>query len=278
MKPKFAVRSAPCTVRTAPAARERARIPAVAVTALLAVLLLHGAARAQQSDPEQAPPSPPPPAPADAPPAPPTAPGDPPAAPAPPPPLQPPPNYPKPPPGYPPPPPYGGPPGGAPAPHGYYPRSYFPQPPRPQYRPFTLGMGLGVGALAFHDEFGERQGEPGLSYTLRVGFGITRSWLIFLGAEGTGVTHDDAGVWHTAYLLGAQCFVIDRVYARGGLGLSTATIQDDSVTGQALMAAAGFEFAQGYSTSLAVELSFTGARYPGETWSNGGLNFVLSFF
>ena len=37
------------------------------------------------------------------------------------------------------------------------------------------------------------------------------------------------------------------------------------------MAVAGFEFAQGYSTSLAVELSATVGALPGETWTNGGV-------
>jgi hypothetical protein len=66
---------------------------------------------------------------------------------------------------------------------------------------------------------------------------------------------------------------------RGGFGLANSTGEDaNDSTGQALTAVAGFEFAQGYSTSLAFELSATAARYPGEYWTNGGLNFVLSFF
>jgi hypothetical protein len=152
------------------------------------------------------------------------------------------------------------------------------QPQRSPYRPFTLGLGLGVGTLSFKDDFGSRVGRAGLSYTLRVGFGVTRSWLVFVGVDGIGVNHVDAGVWQTAYVIGAQCFFFHRFYARAGVGLSTGTLQDHQITGQALMASAGFEFAQGYSTSLALELAFTGARYPSETWGNGGLNFVLSFF
>src|SRR5688572_5844603 len=75
---------------------------------------------------------------------------------------------PPPPPNYPPPPPYG------PPPYGYQP-NYYPaaQPTRAPYRPFTLGLGLGVGMLNFRDLFGSRASEAGLSYTMRVGFGIT---------------------------------------------------------------------------------------------------------
>jgi hypothetical protein len=184
---------------------------------------------------------------------------------------------PQPPPNYPPPPPYGPAPG-----YGYYQQpGYYPAapPPRSAYRPFMLGLGLGVGTLQFRDPFGVRTGEAGLSYTLRVGFGITSRWLVFLGAEGIGVNHGDAGVWQTAYLLGAQAFILGGLYARAGLGLANATAEDaDDTAGQALMGAVGFEFAQGYSTALALELAFTAARYPGEVWWNGGLNFVLSFF
>jgi hypothetical protein len=254
--------------------------------ALTCLLGLHGAAGAQPPAPSPPPATAPAPAPtpADAPPPETQAPQPPPSAqqgPQPPPNYpQPPPNYPQRPAGYPPPPPQGAPPGYPASGHGQYPQSYYPPQAleRSQYRPFTLGLGLGVGSLWFRDLIGSREFEPGLSYTLRVGFGITRRWLVFLGAEGTGVNHVDSGVWQTGYLLGAQCFVLHRLYLRGGLGLATGTIESDQVTGQSAMAAAGFEFAQGYSTSLAVELSFTGARYPGETWTNSGLNFVLSFF
>ena len=224
-------------------------------TAILCGLLLAGATAHAQPPPVE--PAPPPT------PSPPVEPQAPPPLPAP----QPPPNY-------PPPPPYG-----PPASYGGYPPPYYQavQPPRSLYRPFMLGLGLGT--LSFRDPFGARVGEPGLSYTLRVGFGISSRWSVFLGAEGTGVNHRDAGVWQTAYVLGAQCFLVHSLYLRAGIGLASATAEDSNdTTGQALMGAVGFEFAQGYSTALAVELAVAGARYPGESWSNGGLNFVLSFF
>jgi hypothetical protein len=217
----------------------------VSAPAATLCVLLAGSARAQQ------PPEPAPPAPEPAPPA-----------------------EPAPPPNYPPPPPYG------PPPYGYYQPGYYQPPPqRSLYRPFTLGLGLGVGMLGFQDLYGARASEVGLSYTLRVGFGVTSRWLVFLGAEGTGVNHLDAGVWQTAYLLGAQAFLVQHLYLRGGFGLANSTGEDaNDTTGYAATAVAGFEFAQGYSTALGLELSFTAARYPGATWTNGGLNFVLSFF
>jgi hypothetical protein len=246
-------------MRRSERSRSRSRSRAIAIGAAAWICLLIGTAEAQPPTPEPAPPVEQPPAPAEpTPPAPTPAP------------------MPAPPPNYPPPPPYGPPPS-----YGYYQQGYYPaaQPVRTTYRPFTLSLGLGLGTLSFRDLFGARASELGLSYTMRVGFGITSRWLVFLGAEGTGVNHVETGVWQTAYLLGVQAFILQQLYLRAGLGLANSAGEDaNDTTGQALTAVAGFEFAQGYSTSLAVELSATAARYPGEYWTNAGLNFVLSFF
>jgi hypothetical protein len=221
------------------------------------VLTLHSAAWAQQQ-----------------PPPPPEQPAPPPSLPAPP----------APPPGYPPPPPYGPPPGYPSQGYGYYPPpTYYQPPPRGSYRPFSLAFGIGAAGLRFYDNFGAT-GEAGLSYTLRIGFGVSRAWTVFLGLDGAGVNHAGYGVWQTGYFLGAQFFPLSRLYVRAGLGLSTATADDNALyprrdTGQAFLGAAGFEFAQGYNTSLALEFSILVARYPGsETWTSTGLNFVLAFF
>src|SRR5256885_8226553 len=145
--------------------------------------------------------------------------------------------------GYPPPP--SGPPPGSRG-YGYYqPRYYAPARQFGLYRPFTLGVGVGVGALSFNDAYG-RINEGALSYTLRVGFGVTRNWLVFLGAEGAGTDHQSFGVWQTAYLIGAQCFVVDRLYLRGGVGVAHATAENAlgigaHGTGEAFMGAAGLQ-------------------------------------
>jgi hypothetical protein len=253
------------------AAAQRRSRAAMLLTAA-AVLMVHTAAWAQQPPPPPAQPAPSPSPQA-------------PQQPAPPPP----------PPGYPPPPPYGPPPGypgpgypgpGYPGSYGYYPQPYYQQPPpRGNYRPFSLGFGIGAAGLRFYDNAGAT-GEGGLSYTLRLGFGVSRAWTIFLGIDGAGVNHDGYGsVFQTGYFLGAQFFPLSRLYVRAGLGLATASVEDNNLyyprrrdTGQAFMGAAGFEFAQGYNTSLALEFSLVAARYPGETWASTGLNFVLSFF
>src|SRR4051795_10904665 len=184
--------------------------------------------------------------------------------------------------GYPPPPPYGPPPGYPPPVYGPAPPYAYPTQPARGFRPFALGLGLGVGGVVFHDAFG-RAREGGLSYTLRAGFGVTRAWLVFLGVEGTGANHMTYGVWQTAYLLGVQYFALERLYLRAGFGVANATAADTAGialggTGAAFMFSAGVEIAQGTSTSLGLEPSITAARQGDQTWSNFGLNFVLSFF
>ena len=73
--------------------------------------------------------------------------------------------------------------------------------------------------------------------------------------------------------------MIQHLYLRAGFGLANFSGEDgEDRTGQALTGVAGFEFAQGYSTALGLELSVSAARYSGMVGTNGGLNFVLSFF
>jgi hypothetical protein len=166
--------------------------------------------------------------------------------------------------------------------YGGYGAPSYPPAPGARYRPFTLGLGLGAGGLTFRDANG-RTREAGLSYTVRIGFGVTQGWLVFIGAEGTGTNHTTYGVWQTAYVLGMQYFILQRLYLRAGFGLANATARDArgmamGGTGAAFMAAAGVEIAQGDTTSLGLEPSITAARHGDETWSNFGLNFVLSFY
>jgi hypothetical protein len=246
----------PPPARDAPRGGRRSRQAALAVG--LSMLLAQSSAHAQPPGPAEPAPEPQPPP--NYPPPPPNYP-------------PPPPNYPRqPPPNYPPPPPSG---------YGYYPQPYGPPPQaRSLYRPFVLGLGLGIGTLRFRDFLGARSAEAGLSYTLRVGFGVTRRWLVLLGAEGTGVNHLERGVWQTAYLVGVQAFLLDRLYLRAGVGIGDGTAQGDTsdLTGPAVMGGAGLELAQGLSTSVALEVSVSGARYRHESWLNAGVNFVLSFF
>lgn len=238
---------------------------------LSTVTAVHSAALAQQPPPPE---SAPPPAGAPAPPpqAPPPAAGQPgPAEPAP---------APPPPPGY-----Y--PPGYGPPP-GYYPPQYYTPPPPPPppsvrgvYRPFTIGLGLGLGTLALRDG-GDWDGEAALAYGIRVGFGVTRNWLVWVGLDGATAHRNNLAFSQTGYMLGAQFFPLRQLYLRAGLGLASVSADDglflDVDRGTAILGAIGFEVAQGYNTALAFELATMVARYPDDTWNNTGVNFVINFF
>ena len=66
-----------------------------------------------------------------------------------------------------------------------------------------------------------RDNDPSFDYLARVGFGVTRNWLVFVGLDGAQVSTEDQDVTVTNYLIGAQYFILRRFYVRGGLGLAT---------------------------------------------------------
>jgi hypothetical protein len=224
----------------------------------LGVLLIHAVAFAQ---PAPAPTPVPPPQPAPAP--------LPPPAPAPLPPPAPPPPAPYP---YP----YGPPPGYRPAQPPPY---YYPTPPAPRgvYRSFTIALGLGSGWLSMPRP---RQHEGGLTYLARVGFGVTRNWIVFLGLDGATIGAPELS--QTNYLLGAQYFFAGRFYARGGLGLATVSeetaYESYGSAGQAFVAGLGVELVQGESVALGVEWSSGVARFPSGSYFQNGLALTLVFY
>jgi hypothetical protein len=224
------------------------------VGAALAVLCFHTAVLAQQ-------PAPPPPAT--------PAPATPPGAPAPAPPG--PPAYP-----YGPPPGYGTPP--LPPPPSYY--YYPPPPPRGVWRPFTITLGVGVGWLSQPGE--SRDSDPSFDYLARIGFGVTRNWLVYVGLDGAQVSTQDQDVTVTDYLIGAQFFILQRFYLRGGVGLATfseETLVDAySTAGQGFLAAAGAELFQGENVAFGVEYAGTLSRFSGGSYFKNGLLLALSFY
>jgi hypothetical protein len=247
--------------------------------AALAVLLIHTAVFAQQQAPT-APAAPPPaqPAPAPAPqpapaPAPQPAPAPPPGAPQPPPaPILAPPPY-----------PYGPPPGyRQPPPPSYY---YFPPPPpRGIWRPFTISLGLGIGWLSLPDPTDDgRASDTALKYLARVGFGVARDWVVFVGLDGAQTSRPDYTITLNDFLLGAQYFIVPILYVRAGLGI--ATINVDSTfesasgrAGQAFLAAAGVELFQGDNVALGVEWASALSRLPSGSYLDSGINLALSFY
>jgi hypothetical protein len=238
--------------------------------AALAVLLIHSAVLAQQPAPPAAPPPGQPSAPAQPAPAP--AP-QPPPAPQPTAPILAPPPYP-----YGPPPGYGRP----PPPPSYY---YFPPPPpRGIWRPFTISLGLGIGWLSLPapaDD--ERENDTALNYLARVGFGVARDWVVWIGLDGAQTSRPDYTVTLNDFLLGAQYFVLRILYLRAGVGISTISVDSTFAStggdaGQAFLAAAGVELFQGENVALGVEWASTLSRLPGGSYLDSGLNLALSFY
>jgi hypothetical protein len=233
------------------------------VGAALAVLCFHTAVRAQQPAP--------PPAAAPAPASPPATPAPAPPAPAPAPPPAAPPAYP-----YGPPPGYGVPPSAPPPSYYYYP----PPPPRGVWRPFTFTLGGGIGWLSLPDE--PRDSDPSFDYMARIGFGVTRNWLVFLGADGAQVSTQDLDVTVTNYVIGAQFFFLRLFYARGGVGLATfseeTTIDSYSTAGQGFIGALGAELFQGENVAFGVEYAGALSRFSGGSYFKNGLLLALSFY
>jgi hypothetical protein len=239
----------------------------IGVSVAVSVLLIHAAAFAQPLPAPQAPPPTPEPAPQPTP-EPPPGPASPPAPP--PSPTRPAP-YPAP---YPYP--YAPPPGYQPAPPLPY---YYPTPPaaRGVYRSFTIALGLGSGWLSLPRP---RDHEGGLTYLARVGFGVTRDWIVFLGLDGAVIGAPELS--QTNYLLGAQYFFARRFYCRGGLGLATVSEEgaydDGGPAGQAFVAGLGVEVVQGESVALGVEWSSGVARFPSGSYFQNGLGLTLVFY
>jgi hypothetical protein len=165
------------------------------------------------------------------------------------------------------------------APPVYY---YYPPPAahRGIYRPFNMTAGMGVALLSL--PVNPRENQVGYNYLARLGFGLSPDFIIYVGIDGTGISHPEYDVNQTNYLLGVQYFVIPRLYLRGGIGIAGISDDDNYVggsgAGQAFLAGVGIELVQGDSLAFALELTSSLARFRyGATFSNA-LSFSLSFF
>jgi hypothetical protein len=165
------------------------------------------------------------------------------------------------------------------APPVYY---YYPPPPahRGIYRPFNMTAGMGVALLSL--PFSPRESQVGYNYLARLGFGLTPDFIVYIGIDGTGVSHPEYDINQTNYLLGLQYFVIPRLYVRGGVGIAGMSDDSDflggSAAGQAFMAGVGIELVQGDSLAFALEVTSSLARFRYGTYFANALSFSLSFF
>jgi hypothetical protein len=149
------------------------------------------------------------------------------------------------------------------------------------WRPFTITLGLGFGALSLPGE-PTRDYETSLGYLARVGFGVTRDWVVFLGLDGANVTTPDGDTSVTNYLIGAQYFILPRLFVRGGLGIGSFSEErltgSEGATGQGFLAAVGYEFLQGDNVALAAEGSTSLSRFSGGSYFHNGVGLNLSFY
>jgi hypothetical protein len=168
-----------------------------------------------------------------------------------------------------------------PVPPGYYP----PPPPTGIYRPISLTIAAGPGAL-----WGPGESDFAVSYNLfRVGFGVARNVAVVAGFEGVGASsfnpdqHVDSWLRQEVWFLGAQFFVRPQLHVRlcagmGAVAEVTATKTYSGGKGVALSGGLGYELVQLAGTAVGVELYVNTTRYPTESWEMAGLNLALSFF
>ena len=200
--------------------------------------------------------------------------------------------------GYPPPPPsprYYRHPRYYPAPAPSYPMGGYPTP--TSYRTVYFGFGLGVGGVAVlpHDQgqldsYGypiENASRAGLSYNLRLGFGIAPRWSLLFSADGAAASFNGTDVSQTVWTIGPQVFLNHQLYLRGGIGVAHQSktyddgvyFYDSSDSGMATTVALGYEFMQGYHTAMALEFNGAMGWYPNkDRVGTMGLNFVLNLF
>jgi hypothetical protein len=167
------------------------------------------------------------------------------------------------------------------------------------YRSFFFGFGLGVGGVAVlpYDEgkldaggyLIENASRAGLSYNLRLGFGVSPRWSLVFSADGAAAYFNGYDVSQTAWTIGPQVFLNRQLYLRGGIGVVrynqsyddgySASYYNESDSGMGSTVALGFEFMQGYHTSMALELNGAMGWYPNkDRVGTLGLNFILNLF
>jgi hypothetical protein len=183
--------------------------------------------------------------------------------------------------------PYGPPPGyGSPPPPPQLPPSYYYYPPPPPvvrgvWRPFTITLGLAFGALSLPGD-STRDYETSLGYLARVGFGVSRDWVVFLGLDGANVSTPDGDTSVTNYLIGAQYFVLPQLYLRAGMGIASFSEErltgSEGATGQGFLAAVGYEFLQGENVALAAEGVTSASRFSGGSYFHNAVGLSLNFY
>jgi hypothetical protein len=165
------------------------------------------------------------------------------------------------------------------------PQAFPPPPPTGVFRPFSLTIGGGPGALV-----GPGEQDVALSHNLiRFGWGVVRNLSLYVSFEGVRApsihprTHVRSWLSHDTISAGAQYHFHQRAYLRVGAGVATVSEQAgdetfDGGNGTAGIAAVGVDLVQLPRAALSLEAAATAARYPTEWWGSAGLNLALTLF
>ena len=161
--------------------------------------------------------------------------------------------------------------GPAPGPSGAFP----PAPPRGLPRQMNFALSMGPGFLMLSDAIG-RDGQRALGLSARVGAVVAPHWNLHIGVDHTSTDRKGATFSQTALLVGAQRFVLGRVYLGGAVGLARVAqsgVPDGIADGPGLTLSAhvGVEALRWSHVALTAEIGFTRASYEREAWEMGGL-------
>jgi hypothetical protein len=157
------------------------------------------------------------------------------------------------------------------------------------YRPFSLGVGVGLSGLAVFPNGSSNASRLGLGYNFRFGFGIDSRWSVILAADGASAYfNNDLNITETLFTVGPQVFLTPKVYVRAGIGAATSSYDNydgyyygytGSDSGFGGTAAVGMEFLQSHHVGLGLEACGTVGYYSNQdTLSTFGVNFVMNLF
>jgi hypothetical protein len=157
-------------------------------------------------------------------------------------------------------------------PPGYYappPRySYgYPPPPRVYRSGLVLGVGIGFGGMSASD-CGDACG-AGLAYDFHIGGMLAPQVALLFDISGVAhsVANSSVDIYNTMYVGALQFWPTNALWLRGGFGLAHYTETDvftgdyGDDTGEAILAAAGYEVYQAGPFTIDLQLHFAEAFY-----------------
>jgi len=180
------------------------------------------------------------------------------------------------------------------APYGYGPRSYYGYgapavvPVRSLLdRPFELRLGFGLSSLHYRDLYGDTQNDGGGNWNFQLGFGLAPRFILLFGIDSVFAGSSSSYTYEqTALTVGAQVFLLQRLYLRGGIGTAARSASDDFDTysdsrwGTAGLVGLGVELIQSYHWAVQVEWDLIATHFSSDdsTWTSNTLGLGITFF